>query len=215
MTNLIDQFFVAYLEAFNSITVFTNTTPKEMMASPVNKEGWFKWKTVTGTLQDADYKNIEDHFNIELPKSFIDWHKAYFFLGGDCSILRLPTSNPNEPLQEIKRNLNWHVPQQLIPQKLYPFASEGNDTGPLVFDARSPLVNNEFPIRIYNQEFGGDIEGLGEIIFSSFRKLLECLTHYLTQLKTRKSFEIIPDFFQIDPAGAGKQGRNYWLGFVG
>lgn len=58
---------------------------------------------------------------------------------------------------------------------MYPFAAEGNDAGPLIFDGRIKVVNNEFPIRVYEQEFGGNLDGLSEIIFSNFSKLLECL----------------------------------------
>jgi hypothetical protein len=76
------------------------------------------------------------------------------------------------------------------------------------------MANIEFPIRVYDQEYGGNLEGLSEIIFSSFPKLLECLTHYLIELKTRNNFEIIPDFFKIDPDGAGKTGVNYWLSWT-
>ncbi|MNL48038.1 hypothetical protein D3C87_1708650 [compost metagenome] len=110
--------------------------------------------------------------------------------------------------------MNWFIAEQLIPLKLYPFGNEGNDAGPLVFDGRIDTINNEFPIRVYDHEFGGDLEGLSEIIFSSFEKLLACLTHYMTELKTRKSFEIIPDFFKIDPTGAGLTGIDYWLSWA-
>lgn len=64
---------------------------------------------------------------------------------------------------------------------------------------------------MYDQGFGGDLKGLSEVVFSSFSKLLECLTHYMAELKTKKNFEIIPDFFEIDPAGAGRKGLDYWL----
>lgn len=76
------------------------------------------------------------------------------------------------------------------------------------------MENNEYPIRVYDHEYGGDMNGLGEIIFSSFSKLLECFTHYIQELENRKNFEIIPDFFHIDPTRAGKTGVDYWLGWV-
>jgi hypothetical protein len=38
---------------------------------------------------------------------FFQWHKAYFFFDGDCSIVRPPCSNPLEPLKEIEDHLNW------------------------------------------------------------------------------------------------------------
>jgi hypothetical protein len=165
-------------------------------------------------LDTLDYKKIEDQFNVRLPNSFIEWHKSYYLLDGDCSLLRLPFSNPLQPLQEVKNNLDWYIAKQLIPQKIYPFATEGNDGGPLVFDGRIEVANNEFQIRVYDQDFGGNLEGLGEVVFSSFSKLLECLTHYMLELKARKSFEILPDFFRIDPDGAGKTGIDYWLSWA-
>lgn len=99
----------------------------------------------------------------------------------------------------------------LAKAKLYPFGAEGNDSGPVVFDAREVKTDNEYPVRVYDYDYGGDLEGLSEIIFSSFTKLIECLTHYLKETKTRHDFEVIPEFFQIDPQGAGKTGVDYWL----
>ncbi len=40
--------------------------------------------------------------------------------------------------------------------------------------------------------------------------MLECLTHFLTETMTRKSFEVIPDLYTIDPNGAGSTGKSYW-----
>lgn len=214
MTELSNKFFDAYFNAFSNKTVFTDDVPQEMILTEKDEEGWFGWKIIKGTFLEEDYQKVEKEFNIKLPKSFVEWHMEYFFLDADTSILRLPTSNPNLPLKEIKEDLNWFIADQLIPQKLYPFGDEGNDVGPLVFDGRVDTNDNEFPIRVYDHEFGGDLQGLSGIIFSSFEKLLACLTHYMTELKTRKNFEIIPDFFKIDPAGAGLTGIDYWLSWT-
>lgn len=214
MNSVAEQFFSAYSKAFSTKAVYTDKIPKEMMASTIDHEGWFEWMLVPGTLQTSDYTKIEEQFNVKFPNSFVDWHKSSFFLDGDCSLLRLPFSNPLQPLEEVKRNLDWYIPKKLIPQALYPFAAEGNDAGPLVFDGRIKAVNNEFPIRVYEQQFGGNPEGLSEIIFSNFSKLLECLTHYMIELKAKKSFEILPDFFGIDPYGAGRTGIDYWLSWA-
>lgn len=199
------------MAAFSNKTVFTKDSPEEMMLSPKDQDGWFEWKLIKGTLLDKDYEKLAEEFKIKFPKSFVQWHKECFFLDADTSILRLPTSNPNLPLKDIRQRLDWFIAEQLIPQKIYPFGEEGNDAGPLVFDGRFDMKDNEFPIRFYDHEFGGDIEGLSEIIYSSFEKLVECLIHFMTELKTRKNFEIIPDFFKIDPTGAGLTGIDYWL----
>lgn len=214
MKDLATGFFDAYFSVFSNKTVFTVNTPQEMMLTEEDEEGWFEWKLIKGKLLEEDYHTIENEFNIKFPDSFIEWHKKFYFLDADTSILRLPASNPNLSLAEIRDNLNWFVAEQLIPQKLYPFGNEGNDAGPLVFDGRLDVKNNEFPIRYYDHEFGGELEGLSDIIFSSFEKLLACLTHYMTELKVRRNFEIIPDFFKIDPTGAGLTGVSYWLGWA-
>jgi len=153
-------------------------------------------------------------FKVVFPESFVEWHKMYFFYDGDCSVVRLPYSVSSKPLCEIIDTVDNDLANELIKNELYPFADEGNDGGPLVFDGRITKENNEFPIRFYDHEYGGDLEGLSEVIFSSFSKLLECLTHYIKEIQTRKSFEVIPEFFQIDPEGAGKTGIDYWLGWI-
>lgn len=211
MSTISEQFLLAYLSAFPRRTVFTAKTPREMMVSSVDDSGWFEWKPIPGNLPLSAYREIERAFNVKFPNSFIQWHKEFFFLDGDCSLIRLPESNPIEPLQEVKKNLNWFIPQQLIPQSIYPFGSEGNDSGPLVFDARQGLINGDYPVCVYDQDFGGDLEGLSTPIFSSFSKLLDCIIYFMTALKTKERHEIIPGFFEIDPDGAGKSGLDYWL----
>jgi hypothetical protein len=76
------------------------------------------------------------------------------------------------------------------------------------------MEGNEFPVCYYDFEYNGNIEGLSMPIFSSFTKLLECITHYLEQLEAKKNNEVIPDFFEIDPKGAGLTGREYWLAWA-
>ena len=209
MTDIIEQFYKAYWTT-GMKSVYTDKVPKEMMQSTIDKDGWYEWKPIPGTLTADDYKKIETKYNATFPDNFIEWHRRYFFADCDCSIVRLPTSFPTRPLEQIITNLDWDIPEQLIPQGLIPFADEGNDAGPLVFDTRRTNDKNDFPIRVYDHEYEGDLDGLGEIIFSSFNKMLECLTHFLTETKTKKQFEVIPDFYTIDPNGAGSTGKSYW-----
>ncbi len=214
MKNLTENFFQAYFKAFSNNAIYTDGIPQEMMLSPVDEDGYFKWTLLTGTLKQEDYVKIEQKFGVKFPKSFIEWHKAYHFLDGDCSYIRLPHSSPVKPMERIIDFLDWSVAARLIEQKLYPFGDEGNDAGPLVFDARQAMPGNEFPIRMYDHEYQGDLDGLSEVIFSSFPKLLECITHFMTEVGEREREDIIPDFFQIDPEGAGTTGRDYWLGWI-
>lgn len=195
-------------------SVYTDKVPKEMMGSGVNENGWYEWKLIPGSLAVDVYRAVETQYNVILPDNFIDWHRRYYFADGDCSLVRLPCSFPTEPLREIIDNLDWPIAEQLIPSGLIPFADEGNDAGPLVFDMRNQINRQDFPIRVYDHEYGGDLDGLTEIIFSSFNKMIACLTHYLNRTKTKNSFEVIPDFFFIDPTGAGSSGRTYWTNWT-
>ena len=214
MPNRPYKFFEAFLNTFPPTSVFTGDTPNEMMASKKDEEGWFEWRLIKGSFAEEDYEKVANDFGVKFPKSFVQWHKEYFFLDADISIVRLPASNPNLPLADIRQQLDYLGAGQLISKQLYPFGSEGNDAGPLVFDGRVAAPDNEFPVRYYDHEFDGEVEGLSEIIFSSFGKLLECVTHYMVQLKTRRNYEIIPDFFSIDPSGAGLTGIDYWSGWI-
>lgn len=209
MIDIIEQFFHAYWEPGMKM-VHTDKVPKEMMHSNIDEDGWYEWKLLPGTLTVEDYMKIESHYKVILPENFIEWHRRYFFEDGDCSIIRLPSSLPTRPLEKLRDNLDWHIPEQLIPMGLISFADEGNDAGSLVFDTRGVSGRTDFPIRVYDHEYQGDLDGLSDVIFSSFNKLLECLTHFLKETKVQKSFEVIPDFFSIDPYGAGSTGKSYW-----
>lgn len=213
MADIIEQFFKAYWTKGMKY-VYTEEVPKEMMASMVDKDGWYEWKLVPGTLTSKDYDQVAAKFKIIFPDKFIEWHKRYFFADGDCSLVRFPHSLPTRPLEEIIKNLDWEIPEQLMPLGFIPFADDGNDLGPLVFDSRKSSDRIDFPIRVYDHEYGGDLDGLSEIIFSSFEKMLECLTHFLSKTKTKERFEVIPDFYSIDPNGAGSTGKEYWANWV-
>ncbi len=213
MTDINEQFFKAYWTP-GMKSLYSDKVPNEMMRSPVNKNGYYEWNLTQGTLTLDDYKRVESKFKITLPDNFIEWHKRYFFADCDCSIIRLPYSMATRPLEKLIDNLDWDIPEQLIPLGLIPFADEGNDAGPLVFDTRNKIGKVDFPIRVYDHEYGGDLDGLSEIIFSSFDKMLECLTHFLNETKTKKRFEVIPDFYTIDPNGAGSTGKSYWASWI-
>ncbi|WP_316759624.1 hypothetical protein [Pedobacter aquatilis] len=214
MKGLIDDFFKARFLTESLKTVYTKNTPLEMMTTKVDKEGYYQWKLINGTLKKEDYYRLEAKYNVKFPSFFVEWHRKYYFLDGDCSFLQLPASSPSEPLKEIADLLENDYARELSKEGLYAFAADGNDEGLLVFDSRSVGPSGDFPIRAYDFAADGNLEGLSEIIFSSFQKLIECTTFFLERTKIRKNFEVFPDFFLIDPDGAGKYGVDYWLEWV-
>ncbi|MGF1924661.1 MAG: hypothetical protein ACQUHE_10820 [Bacteroidia bacterium] len=210
---IISGFFDAYFASNLLSIVYSDDIPQEMLASPVNEDGWVAWRPIKGTFTEEKYHLVERNFRIKLPKSFIEFHKRYFFLDGDCYLLNLPYSNPNRPLEKLIDVLDNDHARYLADIDIYPFAMEGNDSGFLVFDGRGVESNNEFPIRVFDYMSSEELDGLSAIIFSSFTKLLECLTHFMRESKTRNNFEIVLEFMDIDPLGAGKYGSEYWKGW--
>ena len=182
--------------------------PNEMIRSKNQVDGYTRvvWKDIEGTFKLEDYIRLSNKYGIKYPPSFIEWHKSRHFLDGDFSIVRLPKSNPNEGLTELEDSLSYDIAQDLILEKLVPFGHECNDAGPLVFDYRED--KSEPPIRFYELSLLGDLEGLSPVIFSDFNTLLECVLLY-----NKKGVDAIPEFFEIDPLGAGnpEEGKGYWL----
>lgn len=207
LNRIIDNFFTA-LANCNNHCVYTKKIPAEMMDSPVNESGWFIWKMIPGTFNFEFYNKTTEKFNVKLPAAFIRWHSRKFFVDCDCSLIRLPGSLPTQPLKSVIDEIKYA--EQLVSKGLIPFASEGNDTGPLVFDVRDTYSHDDYPIRVYDHEYHDDLAGLSPIIFSSFAKLLECMTFYLENEENPRKFELIAQFYSIDPIGAGATGRDYW-----
>jgi len=215
MEKIINDFFNAYVRFTSMRAVYVKEQiPEAMMASPVDNDGWFEWKLLAGSLPSTEYGALYRKYSIALPELFTRWHQKYFFLDGDCSIVRLPFSSPIAHLDEISNILNNDLAKELIAQKLYPFAMQGNDNGFLIFDARKHSETQNYPIRNFDN-YSIDLEdGLGEIVFSSFEKMLECLTYFLKATYSQNPAEVIPQFFHLDPDGAGKYGIDYWLSWV-
>ncbi|GGH21938.1 SMI1/KNR4 family protein [Mucilaginibacter phyllosphaerae] len=211
MEYLIKKKFDAFFKTNEPLFAgYTKDSPMEMIDSDVDSEGYYRWKPIKGTLSCKDYDNVEHKFQIKFPKSFIEWHKMYFFLNCHSPVAYMPHSSPTQPLQDIIDNLDNDLSKDLIAKKLYPFATDDNDIGFFVFDAREDKADNEYPIRLYDHEYGGDPAGLSEILFSSFSKLLECLT-YAMENHNEQIHEILPEFIRIDPEGAGKDGIDFWV----
>ncbi|WP_412465649.1 hypothetical protein [Pedobacter sp. KLB.chiD] len=80
MDEIINTFFTSYFN-FSSLrgVYIEEKTPKNMMATPVDEEGWYTWKPIKGALNNNDYRRVEEKLGVKFPESFIEWHKQYFF----------------------------------------------------------------------------------------------------------------------------------------
>lgn len=191
-STLIDQFFEAYM-------LYANETRGQDA----------QWRYLPSTRGEKNYSALEQELGIVLPDSYKQWHGQYDFPKIEFPMLNLFGSNRN--LSLLASEYDWDLPPLLAGNQLYIFGDEANDVGPLVFDGRDATPGNEFPIRVYDHEFiDGEPEALSEIIFSSFTKMVECLLHYIKASPESGHGTSIRQFYDIDPEGAGSQGREYW-----
>ena len=80
MKELIENFFEAYFSSSTMHTVYVEgRTPKDMMASNVDEDGWFTWKPIEGTLTELDYHNVEQKFNVLFQKALLNGIEGIIF----------------------------------------------------------------------------------------------------------------------------------------
>ena len=167
------------------------------------------WSYSLSTGIEKDFSTLERQFHTVFPDSHKQFYERYNFSEIEIPLLRLTGSDPH--LSNLATEYNWDLPKRLTDNQLYVFGDGGNDIGPLVFDGRIPKSGNEFPIRMYDHEFtDGAPEALTEILFSSFTKMIECLLHYLEEGPKTGYNAAIRQFLDIDPEGAGSEGREFW-----
>lgn len=187
--------------------------PEDMLISGPNLHRRIEWKLIERYKGvDPRFKEFEEEIGYRLPESFKLWQSRYYILDGHAHILYLPISPTNDPFGELRDLFfNWR-PEHVSQRGLIAFGEERLGIGPLCFDARQRLPESDWPILYFDHENPDPDDAIGPVLFSSFEKLLACCVHYLsgpgTDDWTRK--EQIPEFFDIDPSGAGGPGREYW-----
>lgn len=208
LDELIDEFYrVRYKRQMPLYMVLTADTPTEMIIgrSPDTTD-WIEWKLLERSNDiDPAFTVFEKEIGHKLPESFKRWHSRYYTLDGDISIVRLPEIPSNNPFGDLRSQMfDQYLPEALSKRGFIPFASDGNDVGPLCFDSSMIIDDNEWPIYVWDHE-GDDSDKYLKLIFSNFRKLLECCTHlYGGQLAGYGELaEGISGFSVIDPEGAG------------
>jgi hypothetical protein len=227
MGSLHDDFFTAFEAAYAPLTtVHTDKTPQDMVAGPVNADGWVEWRMrpCTVPLDDIFAKYVHAAGKA-LPPSFQRWYASTFTLDCDCSVLRLPanpSNSPGKPLLQyvVPGNRWWERPLAL---GQLPFGDEGNDSGPLCFDTRASNDPGRWPITFWDHD---GQEEIGPALFSSFDALLRGCTAYMrcfAEVKRRvpdpndwlpNSDDCIRSLMAADPQGAGRPAAGYWRSWI-
>ncbi len=206
---LIDRFYRAFWSIYGKSPYylgFHNDLPNKSTFNSYDKiKEYYQCQ-----IEPNSYQLIESQYDIKYPSLFKEWHSFQHFHEGDLSFVRLPENPIGNTVQSIAKSLGWSFSKELTQEGIVPFAEEGNNTGPYVFDQRNATNVEDSPIRVYDYTYGGELNGLSEVIFSNFKMLLECAIHYLENLGRISNSKLMIDFLHIDPNGAGYTGIEYW-----
>ena len=219
MTDSLKDFFAVYTTRFSPLRcVFTPDLPPEMLVSQrPDASGWVEWRMLPQPCQNPiNFALLENEAASRLPKSFKAWFQNYYTLDVDVGIVRLPACPLNNPLKDLKYQVveSGYYSKRCKELGLIPFGDEKLiDAGPLCFDTREPVRDDEWPVVYWDHEYDQTSEEIGPRIFSSFPKLIKCCTHFLQENKSAR--DLVRDLYRIDPEGAGGPGRAYWEGWGG
>lgn len=151
------------------------------MIVEVGKYGSFvQWELLHRSQAiDPQFHDFEREVGVTFPDSFKRWHSRYFTLDGGIgghgaiSGIDLPAIPSNDLFGPLREQMfEIYLPEPLRRRGFVPFASAW-DTGPLCFDTTAQVPDADWPIYIWDHEDEQDVQ----LVFSSFRKLLECCVH--------------------------------------
>lgn len=210
LDELIEEFYRVRYRNHKLFQVYTPDTPSEMIVGPSpDTKDWIEWRLLERSKHiDTDFDAFEEEIGIQLPSSFKRWHSRYYTLDGDVSLVRLPSIPLNVPFGPLRSAMSgaMYFPENFRKMGYLQFGDDGNDVGPICFHTGAPCENHDYPIYVWDHE--GDDEDVSflSLMFTSFRKLLECVVHH--HGGTLPDYEELPEgyagFKIIDPEGAGR-----------
>jgi hypothetical protein len=148
--------------------------PPDMVDGPPDEEGWVPWKPVSSPVTDADILAVERVIGAPLPPLFRAWLMYKCLIMTDLGGVRLPETPANRPLHPFRQYVGIMDSQPYFrPRRVVPFASDGNDVGPLCFDLSRPLPDGDYPVVLFDHELLGRPEYNGVPFADSFAALLD------------------------------------------
>ena len=181
LEQLIEDFYRLNYSEKNTPFIFNAKTwagnPSDMIVSEEPEYRRVEWKLKYHRPDiNPQFEELEKHIGHNLPYSFKLWQSRYFTLNGFAHLLYLPISPSNYPLYGLKSEIvSWSKDTP----GLIPFGGERNGDGPICFDVREAVENDDYPI-VYWDHDTRDEWRISPPIFSSFSKLLECCVYFLS-----------------------------------
>ena len=130
--------------------------PPDMVAGPIDAEGWVPWRMLPSTVAEADVARLEEALPAPFPPLFRAYLTARFTLGMDW--FDLPNLPSDHPLGELETAMNRWPALWDVGYVCFADNAEGG-AGPLCFDLRNRLPDGDCPVVLFDQE---RLHGLGE-----------------------------------------------------
>lgn len=149
--------------------------PADMVAGPPDESGWIPWKPVLSPVTDSEFLALEGVAGAPFPPLFRAWlmYKCLLMTDFGFDLFSLPETPSNDPLGDIRSFIGIMDSQPYFrPRRVVPFASDGNDVGPLCFDVARPLPDGDYPVVLFDHELLHRPEYLGRPYADSFAALL-------------------------------------------
>ena len=184
---------------------------------------WVAWKPIPSTVTDADLNELEATAGRAFPpayRSFLKYQHFYELTEVGVRFCRHAVDTWRHTLQE---QYAVEPKERITGIGLIPFGSEAMmDAGPVCFDTRRASLDGDSPVVFRDHEWSGTDHEICPM-FSSCMKMFECLLIAATsdinfvyrgeadppdQLRRKK--ELMAQFLETDPDGAGGAARAYW-----
>lgn len=144
---------------------------------PEDEDAWWNWNLVESPVVESDILSLEQAIGAPLPPLFRAWFMFKSLPETDFGWVRLPHVLPNAPLKDLCDSVQWMNDERMLFRKrnVFPFADDGNDTGPLCFDLTRPLPDGDYPILLFDHELLHQPEYAGMEVAESFSRLLDLI----------------------------------------
>lgn len=202
--DLVEELYRVRYRRTTNTTVWIPEMPTDMISSKKGIDGWADWKLIERSGEiDPGFKDLEEETGYSLPYSFKYWHSRYYQLDGDMGLIRLPEIPSNKPYSPLRSHIfQMYLPEEYRQRGFLPFGAADNDMGPLCFYTQADVPNADWPIYGWNHDvMPGTYNHVPTaawdlpLCFSNFRKLLECIVHFLGGH--------LPEFPELPPKQAG------------
>ena len=146
--------------------------PSEMLAGPVDPDGYVRWKPVESPINERIMAGIERFLGVPLPDIFKSYLMYRCLYRVETRHVELPEIDPRHPLGWLEWSCKRSREYCVNTPWLIPFASGPDQFYVLFFDTRRPNQNGDYPV-VQKIESSDEQEYEPVELFDSFHQLIE------------------------------------------